>query len=161
MSEVKEETASMKDTNDIISLDNFRNRKQEEKKRKTERIFFHQLVGSYAVTTPGKMVAVELIDVSDEGLAIQTPYESDKTWPTNMTNIPIRLYFSPESFMEVIVDIKNSNSTIDGGTRYRRYGCQVQTEQRSYAAWSQFVGFLKAFSEISERDSGDISVGSL
>jgi hypothetical protein len=151
----------MKDTNDIINLDNFRSRKQEEKKRKTERIFFHHLVGIYSVVRPGKMVPVDLIDVSDEGLAIQVPYQSDKTWPTDTNNIPIRLYFSPDSFIEVLVDIKNTHSTIEGGVRYLRYGCAIQTEQRTFDAWSRFVGFLKAFSEVSEKDTGNIGVGQI
>jgi len=151
----------MKDTNDIINLDNFRNRKQEEKKRKTERIFFHHLVGVYSVVRPGKMVPVDLIDVSEEGLAIQVPYQSEKSWPNDTNNIPIRLYFSPESFIEVTVDIKNTHSTIEGGTRYLRYGCAIQSEQRTFHAWTQFVGFLKAFSEVSEKDTGNIGVGSL
>jgi hypothetical protein len=150
----------MKDTNDIISLDQFRNRKQEDKKRKTERIFFHHLVGVYSVVRPGKMVPVDLIDVSEEGLAIQIPYNSEKSWPTDTNNIPIRLYFSPESFIEVLVDIKNTHSTIEGGTRYLRYGCSIHSEQRTFQAWTQFVGFLKAFSEVSEKDTGNIGVGS-
>jgi hypothetical protein len=149
----------MKDTNDIINLNNFRNRKQEEKKRKTERIFFHHLVGVYSVVKPGKMVPVDLIDVSEEGLAIQIPYQSETSWPTDTNNLPIRLYFSPENFIEVVVDIKNTHSTIESGTRYLRYGCAIQTEQRTFQAWVQFVGFLKAFSEVSEKDSGNISVG--
>jgi hypothetical protein len=153
----------MKDTTptDIVSLDQFRNRKQEEKKRKTERIFFHHLMGTYAVVRPGKMVPVDLIDVSEDGLAIQVPYESDKSFPQDAKGIPIRLYFSPDSFMEVVVDVKNNHSTIEGGVRYLRYGCQVHAEQRAFTAWTQFIGFLKAFSEVSERDSGNISVGSL
>jgi hypothetical protein len=160
-----EEILSMKDSNqnnqnEIISLDQFRSRKQDEKKRKTERIFFHNLVGVYAVTQPGKMVPVELINVSEEGLAIQVPYHSDKTWPTDSNNLPIRLYFSADSYFEVLVDVKNTNSTIENGSRYRRFGCQVQTEQRTFIAWTNFVNFLKAFSEVSERDDGNIGVGS-
>jgi hypothetical protein len=151
----------MKDITSIIDLDQFRNRKQEEKKRKTERIFFHHLVGVYSIVQPGKMVPVDLIDVSEEGLAIQVPYESERVWPTDMNNIALRLYFSPDQFMEIRVDIKNTNSTIEGGVRYLRYGCQIHTEQRTFSAWSQFVGFLKTFSEVSERDGGNIGVGSL
>jgi hypothetical protein len=151
----------MKDNDDIISLDQFRNRKQEEKKRKTERIFFDHLVGVYAVVNPGKMVQVNLTDVSDEGLGIQVPYQSEKVWPTQMNDIAIRLYFSAENFMELVVDIKNTRPVIEGGSRYLRYGCAVKMDQRSFPAWSKFVSFLKAFSEVSERDSGNIGVGSI
>jgi hypothetical protein len=112
------------------------------------------------VVRPGKMVPVELIDVSDEGLAIQVPYQSDRHWPKDISNVPIRLYFSAESFMEILVDVKNTRPTIDGGVKYLRYGCEVKKDQKAFEAWARFVGFLKAFSDVSERDSGNISVGS-
>jgi hypothetical protein len=151
----------MKDNEDIISLDQFRNRKQEEKKRKTERIFFDHLVGVYAMVSPAKMVQVNLTDVSEEGLGIQVPYQSEKIWPTQMNDISIRLYFSAENFMELVMDIRNTRPVIEGGSRYLRYGCAVRMDQRSFAAWSKFVSFLRAFSEISERDSGNVGVGSI
>ena len=151
----------MKDQNEIINLDQFRNRKQEEKQRKTERIFFHNLVGVYSVINPGKMVPVSLVDISEEGLAIQVPYQSDKAWPTNDQDIQIRLYFSEDSFMEIMVDIKNTRATIDGGYRYLRYGCAVQQTHRSFAAWKSFVSFLRVYSEVSEKDVGNIGVGTL
>jgi hypothetical protein len=151
----------MKDHEEIVNLDQFRNRKQEEKKRKTERIFFDHLVGVYSVVNPGKMVQIDLTDVSEEGLGIQVPYQSEKVWPTQTNDLVIRLYFSPESFMEIVVDIKNTRPTIEGGNRYIRYGCLVKREQRAFEAWNRFVTFLKAFSEVSEKDTGNIGVGSI
>jgi hypothetical protein len=151
----------MKDTNEIINFEQFRSRKQEEKKRKTERIFFHNLVGIYGMVGPSKMVPVELMDVSEEGLGIQVPYDSEKVWPRDSENVTIRLYFSAESYMEIAVDIRNTRPMIDGGFRYVRYGCEVRSGQRSYEAWTKFVGFLKSFSEVSEKDSGNVSVGSI
>ena len=149
----------------VVNLDQFRNRKSEEKKRKTERIFFHNLVGVYGITQPGKMVPVDLIDVSEGGLAIQVPYPTstmtaDKVWPKDSTNLTLRLYFSPDSFMEVIVNVKNSGPTIENGSKYVRYGCQVSPDQRAYEAWKSFVNFLSVYTNVSERDSGNINVGS-
>lgn len=150
----------MSDSNNgVVDLKEFRNKKQEDKKRKTERIFFHQLMGTYSVLPSHKLLPIEIIDVSAEGLGIQVPFHSERVWPTETTNIPIRFYVSPESFMEVLVDIKNSKPTIDGGVRYVRYGCVVQKEQRTFEAWQQFVGFLKAYADVSEKDHGNIGVG--
>jgi len=151
-------------TESVINLDQFRNRKSEEKKRKTERIFFHNLVGVYGITQPGKMVPVDLIDVSEGGLAIQVPYPTsttmaDKVWPKDSNDLTIRLYFSPESFMEVVVDVKNSGPTIENGSKYVRYGCAVNPEQRAFTAWKTFVNFLRAYTDVSERDNGNINVG--
>ena len=155
------------DTNDsVINLDQFRMRKSEEKKRKTERIFFNDLVGVYGLITPEKMIPIQLIDVSEGGLAIQVPYpgsstSAERVWPRDSVNLTIRLYFSPESFMEVMVDVKNSTPTLEGGSKYVRYGCEVVADQKSYDAWKSFVSFLKYFSEISERDTGNIGVGNI
>jgi hypothetical protein len=148
----------------VINLDQFRNKKTEEKKRKTERIFFHNLVGVYGIAQPGKMVPLDLIDVSESGLAIQVPYPDsntsrDKVWPKDSSDLTIRLYFSPDSYMEVGVNVKNSRPTIENGSKYVRYGCEVHTEHRAFEAWKNFVNFMKAYSEVSEKDSGNISVG--
>ena len=145
----------------MVNLDQFRNRKQEEKKRKTERLFFNQLMGVYSVIKPGKMIPIELIDISEGGLGIQLPFNAERVWPTESKDVAIRLYFSPESFMEIQVDIKNSRPTIEAGVRYVRYGCSVQQDHRSIEAWRQFVSFLKAYSDVSEKDAGNISVGSV
>ncbi len=149
----------------VINLDQFRNRKSEEKKRKTERIFFHNLVGVYGIVQPGKMLPVDLIDVSEGGLAIQVPYptataSADKIWPKDSSDLTIRLYFSPESFMEIVVDVKNSRPTIENGSKYVRYGCSVNQDQRAFVAWKNFVTFLASYTDVSERDSGNINVGS-
>jgi hypothetical protein len=151
----------MNEDSGIINLNQFRNRKQEEKKRKTERIFFHNLVGVYGVVNSGKMVPVELIDVSDAGLGIQIPYQSERTWPTESSDVTLRLYFSEDSFMEIGVSVMNSRPTIENGNRYHRYGCAVDPNHRSYPAWTQFVGFLRAYSDVSERDTGNIGIGNL
>jgi hypothetical protein len=147
----------------VINLDQFRIRMSAEKKRKTERIFFNNLVGVYGMVQPGKMIPVNLIDVSEGGLAIQVPYPTemsgDKIWPKDSVGLPIRLYFSADSFMEVLVDVKNSTPQVDNGYKYIRYGCEVNTDQRAYQAWMSFVTFLRSYTEISERDNGNISIG--
>ena len=150
---MSEDSKNSTGPHEVISLDQFRSRKNEEKKRKTERIFFNQLMGVYSVIKPGKMVPIELIDVSETGLGIQVPFNSEKVWPTETERVPVRLYFSPDSFMEIEIDVKNSRPTIDGGVRYVRYGCAVRSDHRAFEAWTQFVNFLKCYSDISERDN--------
>jgi hypothetical protein len=148
-------------TNSVINLDDFRSKKSEEKKRKTERIFFHHLVGAYGVIQPGKMAPIELIDVSEDGLGIQVPFNSERAWPSESSDITVRLYFSADSYLELKLDVKNSKPTIDSGSRYVRYGCLVQKNQRGYEAWKAFVGFLRVYTDASEKDAGNIGVGSL
>lgn len=148
----------MEDRSGIINLEQVRNKKMEEKRRRTERLFFRQLIGIYGLTSGNKMVPVELVDVSEDGLGFQLPYREESKWPIEMENQKIRLYFSAESYMEVNVDIRNSRPVIEDGERLVHYGCSVQAEQRAFAAWKQFVYFLRAYAEVSQRDTGNIGV---
>ncbi len=142
----------------IIQLDKFRTQKAEDKKRKTERIFFKHLIGIYGVMPGERMIPVELVDISEDGLGFQIKHREEKIWPHETENQRFRMYFSPESYMEITVDIRNSRPVIDGGTRYVRYGAAVREDQKTFGAWKQFVGFLRLYSEVSERDAGNMGV---
>lgn len=148
----------MDDRSGIIQLDQVRNKKLEERKRRTERIFFNELMGVYGVSKTETLIPIELVDVSEAGLGFQIRHKEEISWPVDLTNQRIRLYFSPESFMEVVVDVRNSRPVIEHGIRMIRFGAEVQAEQRAYKAWAQFVGFLRAYSDVSQRDTGNTGV---
>ncbi len=148
----------MDDRSGIIQLDQVRNKKLEERKRRTERIFFNELMGVYGVSKTETLIPIELVDVSEAGLGFQIRHKEEISWPVDLTNQRIRLYFSPESFMEVVVDVRNSRPVIEHGIRMIRFGAEVQGEQRAYKAWAQFVGFLRAYSDVSQRDTGNTGV---
>ena len=143
----------------VIDFNEVRAQKLEEKRRKTERIFFKHLLSVYTVMAGGKqMAAIEIIDISEEGIAFQVPFNSDKPWPTSVEEIPLRLYFSQDTYLEVIAKIVNSRPSIENGARFTRYGCQVDQATSSYPAYQQFVKFMKMYSEQAHKDMGDISV---
>ena len=143
----------------IIDFSEVRAQKLEEKRRKNERIFFKHLLSVYTVMSDSKsMFPIELIDVSEDGCAFQVPFNADKPWPTNSDTIPIRLYFSQDTYLEVIAKIANARPSIENGTRYTRYGCTVDKATATYAAFIQFVKFLKLYSEHAHKDMGDVSV---
>jgi len=142
----------------IIDLTEVRAQKLEEKRRITERILFKHLLSVYSVVGDTTMCPIELIDVSEEGCSFQIPFNADKVWPADLTEIPLRLYFSQETFLEVQVQIQNSRPSIENGARYTRFGCAVDKSRSSYAAYVQFVRFLKTYSEFSQRDTGGVTV---
>jgi hypothetical protein len=143
----------------VIDFNEMRAQKLEEKRRKTERIFFKHLLSVYTVVGNGKQMApIEIIDISEEGLAFQVPFNPDKPWPTQTTEIPLRLYFSQDTFLEVIAKVANSRPSIENGARFTRFGCQVDQATKSYPAYQQFVKFMKLYSEHAHKDMGDISV---
>lgn len=142
----------------VIDFGQARAQKLEEKRRATERIFFKHLLNVYSVVGDHSMVPIELIEVSEEGCSFQIPHNPQKPWPKNLEEIPIRIYFSQDTYLELRVKIKHSNPSIDNNQRYMRFGCVVDQNTASFVAYEQFVRFLKLYSEHSHKDLGDISV---
>jgi len=145
----------------VVDFNEVRAQRLDEKRRKTERLFFKQLLSVYSVAGNSGMTPVELVDISEDGLAFQVPYDrtgTAKPWPADTDNVPIRLYFSQDTYLEVYVKIVNSRPAIDRNAAYVRYGCAVDQKTASYAAYQQFVRFLEMYSEHAHKDLGDATV---
>ena len=142
----------------VINFSEVRAQKLEEKRRSTERIFFKHLLSVYSVVAQGTMCPIELIDISEDGCSFQVPYDPEKPWPADSDRIPLRLYFSQDTFLEAHVKIQNSRPAIENHARYVRYGCSIDKDTSSYAAYQQFVRFLKLYSEHAHKDTGDVTV---
>ena len=142
----------------VVDFTEARAQKMDEKRRKTERIFFRHLLGVYCVTGSDQMRPIELVEVSEEGCSFQTPFDAKNPWPNDSTDIPLRLYFSQDTYIPVVVKVQNSRPSIENGARYTRYGCMVDKSMSSYPAYQQFVKFLKLYSEHAHKDMGDVSV---
>ncbi|MGZ3698068.1 MAG: PilZ domain-containing protein [Bdellovibrionota bacterium] len=143
----------------IVDFNEAREQKLQEKRRKTERIFFKHLLSVYSVVSDGKMLPIELVDVSEEGCSFQTPFDENKPWPRDVKQeVPLRLYFSQDTFLEIRVHINNSRPYIENSGRYTRYGCAIDTTTKSYPAYQQFVRFLKQYAEHAHKDMGDVTV---
>ena len=144
--------------NQVIDLNEVRTQRLEEKRRKTERVFMNQFLGVYCMTGNNSMHQIEIVDVSDEGLGFQVPYNPEKESPITTKSFPIRLYFNQESFLQVIVTVQNERKAIQNGTRYTRYGCAVDPSTSTFEAYQAFVKFLKVYGEVSQKDKGDVNV---
>jgi hypothetical protein len=142
----------------VIDFNKVREKRIEEKRRNTERIFLRDLLGVYSVAGQGKMFPVELIEVSEEGCSFQLPYDPKNPWPKDGKEMPLRLYFNREMYLEIYVQIKHSRHSIDKKQRYIRYGCSIDRTTQSYPAYQQFVRFLKLYSEHAYKDKGDVTV---
>ena len=144
----------------VVDFNQAREQRLEEKRRKTERVFFKNFISVYSVVDKSKMHPVELIDVSEEGCSFQVPYNLKKPipWPQQSSDLPLRMYFSQDSFLEIIVHIKNSSPIYENETSYVRFGCAVDKSLTSYPAYQQFVRFLKLYAEHCRKDNGEMSV---
>jgi hypothetical protein len=142
----------------VVDFNEARQQRMEEKRRQTERIFFKNLLGVYSVVAQSKILPIEIIDVSEEGLAFQLPHDPERQWPNQVKDIPIRLYFSQDTYLEIQVHIQNSRPAIENHNRYVRYGCTVDKELKSYPAYQSFIRFLKNYAEHSHKDLGGMTI---
>ncbi len=145
-------------TEQLVDFNEAREKKMTEKKRKAERILFQNLLGVYTVSTGSQIYPVEMVDVSEEGCAFQIPFDGRNAMSLDTEEVPLRLYFSQDTYMEIRVKITNSRPCIENGRRYIRYGGAVDQSLSSYFCFVQFVRFLKSYSEHAHRDLGDVSV---
>ncbi|MEK6578440.1 MAG: PilZ domain-containing protein [Bdellovibrionota bacterium] len=141
--------------NHVVDFNEARAQKLEEKRRKTERIFFKHLLSVYSVADHSKLMPIELVDVSEEGCSFQVPFNAEHPWPKDNSDIPLRLYFSQDTYMEVRAKIQNSRPSIEEGARFVRFGCSIDKTISSYPVYLQFVRFLKLYSEHAHKDQGN------
>ena len=142
----------------VIDFNQARENRLAEKRRANERIFFRNLLSVFSIVGPGKMTPIDLIEVSEDGCSFQIPHNPEAIWPNHTNRIPIRLYFSPDTYLEIQVKIQNSKPSIENQNRYIRFGCSVDQSTQSYPAYQSLVRFLKVYSEQAHKDLGEVSV---
>jgi hypothetical protein len=140
----------------VVDFSEKRAKKIEEKRRRTERRFFDNVLGVYSVVQGIKPREITLLDLSEEGLAFHIETESGP-WPTSLEPIALRLYFTSDTFLEITAFVQNVTPFIQKGRKYTRVGCQLDTQQSTYAVFLAFVRFLKLFGEHSRKDLGDVT----
>ena len=144
-------------------LDFVKKRKEniEEKRRNFERIMFDNVMGTYSVIDKeGSIYPVTLIDISNTGCLFEVPWnlENDEKFKKG-TEIPMRMYFTKQSYIPVIVRIKYGKEFVDkDGQTYMRYGAKFDTTTASFDALKSFIDFLYKFAEHSTIDKGDAKV---
>lgn len=157
MSQRTGDTSDQK-TPQVVDFNQVRAQKMDEKRRKTERIFFKHLLGVYTVAGDSQMRSIEIIEVSEEGCSFQVPFDGNDPWPNDMKDIPLRLYFSQDTYLPVTLKIQNSTHGIEDGKRYLRFGCSVDKAPSAYEAYQQFVRFLNFYSKHAHKDMGDVTL---
>lgn len=143
---------------EVIDFQTVQAQKLEEKRRKNERVLFKNMLGVYSISDDEKMKAIEILDVSDSGVSFRVPFNAEKPWPTDMSDLTIRLYFTQDTYIPVRLKVQNSKSMIEEGIRYVRYGCQVDSTTKSYETFKLFVQFMKAYATEAYQDQGSVQV---
>lgn len=141
----------------VINFTKAREAKIEERRRKYERVLFKQILGVYCVAEGKGLKAVELVDVSPDGLSFQLPTQSknlDAVVPGQ--ELTFRFYFSQDTFIPVMVRVQNERQCVENGERFIRFGCTVDTASQSYESYKLFVQFLAKYAETCHPDKGDL-----
>ncbi|MCF8058771.1 MAG: PilZ domain-containing protein [Bacteriovoracaceae bacterium] len=144
-------------------LDFLEKRKEniEQKRRQFERILFNNFLGAYTVVDQGGSIyPVNLVDVSREGCLFQVPWNVDRdTKIAQGTEITMRMYFTKNSFIPVVMNVKYDREFIDeDGLTYMQYGAEFDTSMPSFAAVETFIEFMYKFAEHSSFDKGSHKV---
>ncbi len=144
----------------VISFRQARDAKLEEKRRKYERVLFTNILGAYFVMEgSGQLSAVELIDISADGLSFQLPLDSKNLRGLKSgEEMSFRLYFTKDSYIAVDVHIVHERQCIENGGSYVRYGCSVIQGSSSYQAYKAFVEFMARFAEAARSDDGGLKL---
>jgi len=145
------------ESSQVIDFSKAREQKLDEKRRKTERIFFRQILGIYTVSGDDRLREIEIVDVSEEGCSFQVPFKQEEPWPGDLEELTLRFYVTQDTYLPVLVKIQNSRPSIVDGIRYVRYGCAVDQTASSYPAYQQFVRFLKTYAVHAHKDDGNIT----
>lgn len=133
----------------------------EKKRRQFERLLFNNFLGAYTVVDQGGSIyPVSLVDISREGCLFQVPWNVEKDSKfENDHEITMRMYFTKNSFIPVVMNVKYSREFIDeDGQVYMQYGSEFDSSMPSFQAVESFIDFMYKFAEHSSLDKGSHKV---
>ena len=142
----------------ILNFVQKRKEKIEVKRRHFERLLFNNFLGAHQeINQDGALHPVSLIDISPTGCLFQIPW--NKKAMKKGSEINMRMYFTKQSYLPVILKIKYCREdTDDEGRRILQYGCEFDTSLPSFQAMSSFIEFLYQFAEYSKLDRNEEKV---
>lgn len=143
---MSEKTGNASGSISVIDFESHRAHRLEEKRRRSERIVFRKMLGLVCVHDKQQENALEIIDVSDSGIAFLVPYARKQEWQRKGTEVTLRLYLSPDSYLPVHAEVVYCKPYIDGGVEYLKVGCEVDPTATAFETYRSFVTFLKHYS---------------
>lgn len=137
----------------LIDLGERRKQRQEERRRSYERVLFNRILGVYSYAENAglnRLNHVEVQDVSYSGLKFR---EDKPEFPLRVgQKIALRFYFTPSSYLRVVVDVKRVTKFKEDGRDGYDYGCEIDPATKSSEVLKSFVGFMHKYAEIACND---------
>ena len=139
-----------KRANKIVDLENYRKTKSEERRREYERVLFNRILGVYSFAEKTGLHHVDVIDISFSGIMFRE--EKPETPLKVEQKIALRFYFTPSSYLRLVVEVKRVKPFQEEDREGLEYGCELDKNTKSYDVIRQLIGFMYAYSEIACQD---------
>ncbi len=134
----------------IIDLENYRKNKSEERRREYERVLFNRILGVYSFAEKTGLQHVEVLDISYSGIKFK---EERPDHPLKMDQkVALRFYFTPSSFLRLVVEVKRVTPYKEEDREGLEYGCQLDKATKSYDVIRQLISFMYKYAEIACQD---------
>lgn len=134
----------------VIDLNNYRREKNEEKRREYERVLFNRILGVYSFAEKTGLHHVEVMDISYSGIRFR---EEKPEHPLKSgQKIALRFYFTPSSYLRLLVEVKRVIPFEEEGHNGLEYGCELDKLTKSYEVINELVSFMYKYAEVACQD---------
>ena len=134
----------------VVDLNDYRKNKNEERRREYERVLFNRVLGVYSFAEKTGLHHVEVMDISFSGIKFR---EIRPEMPLKVAQkIALRFYFTPSSYLRLVVEVKRAIPFKEEDREGLEYGCELDKNTKSYDVIKQLVSFMYKYSEIACQD---------
>lgn len=134
----------------IIDLNDYRKNKSEQRRREYERVLFNRILGVYSFAEKTGLQHVEILDISYSGIKFR------ETQPEVALKVDqkvaLRFYFTPSSYLRLIVNVKRLTPFNEDDREGLEYGCELDKSTRSYDVIRGLISFMYKYAEIACQD---------
>ncbi len=134
----------------IVDLIDYRKNKSEERRREYERVLFNRILGVYSFAEKTGLHHVEVMDISFSGIKFREERPSHPLRPED--KVALRFYFTPASYLRLVVEVKRSIPFKDDDREGLEYGCELDRNTKSYEVIQTLIKFMEKYSEIACQD---------
>jgi hypothetical protein len=134
----------------IIDLNDYRKNKNEERRREYERVLFNRILGVYSFAEKTGLQHIEVVDISFSGMKIR---EENPEHPFQAgQKLALRFYFTPSSYLRVVVDVKRVTPFNEDNRQGLEYGCELDKATKSFEVIKELVSFMYKYAETACQD---------
>src|SRR4051794_31554540 len=96
----KSEVKKGKPNKKVVDLSEYRQEKNEQRRREYERVLFHRFLGVYSFAEKNALHHVEVLDISSSGFLFRELHADPPLQPGQ--KVALRFYFTPSSYLRLV-----------------------------------------------------------